>query len=78
MASFEISGMSFWPALIIRMVYVYVCIVSKDEMSHCLRFSVPPGSRPNKFLDSISKCNKVFKVLEDFKGETELVGFIAY
>lgn len=76
MASFEIGGMLFWPGLIIRMVCV--CIVSKDEMSHCLHFSVPPGSHTNKFLDSISKCSKIFEVLEDFKGETELVGFIAY
>lgn len=47
-------------------------------MSHCLYFSVPPGSCPNKFLDSISKCSRIFEVLEDFKGETKLVGFIAY
>lgn len=55
-----------------------VWLLRKDEMSHCLCFSTPPRSWPNKFLDSISKYSEVLKALEDFEGETDLAGFTTY
>lgn len=53
--------MQFWPVLIVKMVW----LLRKDEMSHCLCFSTPPRSWPNKFLDSISKFWKHLKTLRE-------------